>query len=202
MKFVSIILILLVFIACQSEQKKDTKAINQKILAGDFDMYEKLDICRCDSLQIDSLNTYYKHDSLYTGVCFYTYPNSNKKSEIKQIFKGQLHGNRIALSEEGDTLVKSIYNLGELVNQITSEPIVCHCDSLNKISNENDETLMLYKDLPFNGVCQRFFPVPDTNKIYLEIPYKNGFIHGDMIFYNRQGNEILAEPYENGEKVK
>lgn len=201
MKIVSIILVLLAITACQADQKFDTKAINQKILAGDFDMYEQLDICRCDSLQTDSLEIYYKNDLLYTGVCFRTFPNSDKKSEVRQIFKGQLHGNRIELSENGDTLVKSIYNLGELVNRITKEPIICPCDSLNEIINEDQETIMYYQNLPFNGICQRYFPAPDTNKIYLEIPYKNGLINGNMIFYNRQGNEILTEPYENGERL-
>lgn len=200
MKFVVFLLLLLTFVACQLDEKPNKQGIDKRILSGDFDMYEQLDICRCDSLEIDSLNIYYKNDSLYTGVCYSTYPNSERKSEVRQIFKGQLHGNRIELSTEGDTLVKSIYNLGELVNRTTKELIMCHCDSLIQVTKENDKTLMFYTDVPFTGICQRFFPTPDTNKIYLEMPYKNGLVEGEMIFYNRRGEKILSEFYENGEK--
>lgn len=201
MKILTIILVLLTFVACQSEQKPDTKAINKRILSGDFEMYEHLSVCHCDSLTIDSLDTYYKNDSLYTGVCFLTHPVSEKKSEIRQIFRGQLHGNRIDLSKQGDTLSKSIYNLGKLVSRTTSEIEICHCDSLQEIVNSDGEKLMHYQEAPFNGICNRYFPLPDTNKIYLEIPYKNGLVHGDMIIYDRRGKEILTEVYEDGEKV-
>lgn len=201
MRITIIILILLTFVACQSEKKPDTQAINNRILSGDFEMYEHLSVCHCDSLSIDSTDTYYKNDSLYSGVCFKTFPKSNKKSEVRQIFKGQLHGNRIDFSRSGDTLIKSIYNLGELVNRISSELEVCHCDSLNEVQKDNETTLMFYRDTPFNGVCQRFFPAPDTNKVYLEMPYKNGKVDGSMIIYNRQGEEVLTEFYEEGKKV-
>jgi antitoxin component YwqK of YwqJK toxin-antitoxin module len=201
MKIITILLILLTFVACQSDQKPDTEAINKRILAGDFEMYEELSTCYCDSLTIDSLVTYYKNDSLYTGVCFLTYPKSQKQSEIRQIFKGQLHGNLINLSRNGDTLSQTIYNLGEMISRTTSELVMCHCDSLTEIVQPNGEALMQYKEVPFNGVCNRFFPLPDTNKIYLEMPYKNGVVHGDMVIYNRQGEEILTEVYDEGEKV-
>lgn len=202
MKIVSIILILLAFVACQSDQKPDTQAINNRILSGDFEMYEHLSVCHCDSLTIDSLNTYHQNDSLYTGVCFLTHPNTGKKSEVRQIFKGQLHGNRIDLSLKGDTLIQSIYNLGKLVSRITSELEIVHCDSLQEVANDSGKTLKYYLDAPFNGVCRRFFPEPDTNKVYLEMPYKNGLVDGDMIIYNRQGDEVITEVYENGKKVK
>jgi antitoxin component YwqK of YwqJK toxin-antitoxin module len=202
MKIITIILILLTFVACQSNEKPNTKAINNRILSGDFEMYEHLSICNCDSLTIDSMDTYYKNDSLYTGVCFTNFPESEKKAEIRQIFKGQLHGNRIDLSKQGDTLVQSIYNLGELKSRTTSELQICHCDSLQEVVNDEGETRIHYQETPFNGICNRYFPLPDTNKIYLEMPYKKGLVHGDMIIYDRRGNEILTEVYEDGEKVK
>lgn len=201
MKIIAILLIILAFVACQSEKKTDTQAINKRILSGDFDMYEQLSICHCDSLVIDSLDTYYKNDSLYTGVCFLTYADSEKKSEIRQIFKGELHGNRIDLSLKGDTLIQSIYNLGKLISRKTSEIEVCHCDSLQEVIKADEMKLMYYLDAPFNGICHRYFSLPDTNKVYLEVPYKNGLVHGDMIIYNRKGEEVLKEVYEDGEKV-
>jgi len=202
MRITTIILVLLTFVACQSEQKPDTKAINNRILSGDFEMYEHLSVYHCDSLRIDSLNTYYKGDSLYTGVCFLNYPKSEKKSEIRQIFKGQLHGNRIELTKQGDTITQSIYNFGKLKSRRTGEVEICHCDSLQEVANTDGEKLMHYKEAPFNGICKRFFPEPDTNQVYLEMPYKNGLVHGDMIIYDRRGNEILTEVYVDGEKVK
>lgn len=201
MRIISIILLLTILVACQSDQKPDTQTINKQILSGDFEMYEHLSTCNCDSLTIDSTDTYYKNDSLYTGVCYTNFLESEKKAEIRQLFKGQLHGNRINLSKQGDTLVQSIYNLGELKSKTTSELQVCHCDSLNEIINEETGKLMYYEDAPFTGICNRYFPLPDTNKIYLEIPYKNGLVHGDMIIYDRRGKEILTEVYEEGEKV-
>lgn len=201
MKTVALLLILLTFVACQLDKKPDTKAINKRILSGDFDMYEELDICRCDSLKIDSLNTYFRDDSLYTGVCFLTYPESKKKSEVRQIFKGLLHGNHIELSKKGDTISQSIYNLGELKSKRTKEMITCHCDSLKENTNRDEDKRMYYLEIPFTGTCNRFFPLPDTNKIYLKMQYQNGLVHGDMIIYNRQGKEVLTEFYEEGQKV-
>lgn len=191
----------LTFVACDLDQKPNTQVINNRILSGDFDAYDQLESCRCDSLKIDSLNTYFKDDSLYTGVCFLTHVNSDKKSELRQLFKGKLHGNRIEFSEKGDTISQSIYSFGKLKNRITDELINCHCDSLLETVNDEQESQMYYQEIPFTGSCHRFFPIPDTNKVYLEIQYLNGVIHGDMIFYDRKGNQILTEVYEKGEKV-
>ena len=129
------------------------------------------------------------------------FAESEKKSETRQIFKGQLHGNFIEFSIKGDTISQSIYNLGELKNKWTNELITCPCDSLVEITNSDEEKQMFYRDIPFSGICNRYFPLPDTNKIYLQMQYQNGFAHGDMIIYDRRGNEILREVYEEGEKL-
>jgi antitoxin component YwqK of YwqJK toxin-antitoxin module len=202
MRIITIILVLIAATACESDQKPDTQTINKHILSGDFEMYEHLSSCNCDSLTIDSTDTYYKNDSLYTGVCYTIFPESEKKAEIRQLFKGQLHGNRINLSKQGDTLVQSIYNLGELKSRTTSEIQICHCDSLNEINTEETEKLKYYREAPFTGICNRYFPLPDTNIVYLEIPYKNGLVDGEMIIYDRRGKEILTEVYDEGEKVR
>lgn len=200
MKFVPFLIVVVAFVACNSDQKPDTKAINKKLLSGDFEMYEHLSLRHCDSLTTDSLMTYFYEDSLYTGQCYLNYPNSTAVYEIKQIFKGQLHGNRIILSPKGDTLNQNIYKFGELARRSVGKNEICHCDSLNEVVNPDGQKEMHYFEAPYNGVCQRYFPEPDTNKIYLEIPYKNGLIHGEMIFYNRQGIAVLTENYVEGDK--
>lgn len=193
-------MILMVLTACSSNENPVSKSINKRLLTGDFEVYEQLETCPCDSLRIDSLDNYYKNDSLYTGQCFLTYPNSTKHYEIRQLFKGQLHGNRIIFSPKGDTLNQNIYNFGTLVRRSVGEKEVCHCDSLSEIVKPNGEKIMHYFNAPYNGICRRFFPVPDTNTVYLEIPYKSGKIDGDMIIYNRNGEVILKESYSEGEK--
>lgn len=201
MKFLSIIILLTALIACNTEKNPDTQSINKRLLSGDFEMYDHLETCHCDSLTIDSLNTYYENDSLYTGQCFLTYPNSTEVYEIKQLFRGQLHGNRIILSPKGDTLNQNVYNFGKLIRRSVGEKEVCHCDSLKEVKNPNGDKVMHYFDAPYHGTCQRYFPAPDTNKIYLEVPYESGKIDGDMIIYNRQGDVILKESYSEGEKL-
>lgn len=201
MKLLSILMILAALTACSSDQKPDTKAINKRLLSGDFEMYNHLERCHCDSLIIDSLNIYFENDSLYTGECFLTYPNSTNFYEIRQLFKGQLHGNRIIFSPKGDTLNQNIYNFGKLIRRSVGENEICHCDSLEEAAKLNGDKIMHYFGAPYNGICQRFFPAPDTNKVYLEIPYDSGKIHGEMMIYNRQGKVILKEKYTEGEKI-
>ncbi|MEX2485934.1 MAG: hypothetical protein WED10_15285, partial [Brumimicrobium sp.] len=187
MKILYIAITLLMVTACTNNKKPSAEAINERLLQGEFEMYEHYSSISCDSLQLDSLNTYYNNDSLYTGECFINYPNSKAKHEVLQIYDGKLHGNKIVLSKKGDTVIQNIYNLGKLISRSVAENVIEPCDSLIEKEQPNGRTLMYHYEIPFTGTCQRFFPKPDTNKVYLEIPYRDGVIHGNMIIYDRKG---------------
>ena len=185
-----------------SERKPSEKVIHQRIISGEFEAYHHLPSYPCDSLQIDSLNKYRLEDSLYTGICFTKYPNINAKLEIRQIFRGELHGNRMILSPKRDTLSLNLYKHGKLIRKSVGTGEIIHCDSLEVFKNDQGKELRYYFGEPYTGRCKRFYPDGDSTQIYLEASYSKGLPHGDHIIYDRNGNQILKEQFINGEKVK
>ncbi|MDX1652111.1 MAG: hypothetical protein R3277_06440 [Brumimicrobium sp.] len=201
MKFLFPLFLILFVYSCVEETKVNDQQIEKRLLSGEFEAYSHLPSVPCDSLFQDSTGMYYRYDSLFTGECYLNYPNMDSRYEIRQIFKGKLHGNRILLSPKGDTLNRNIYNHGELVRKSVGKEEQIHCDSLVLKLMPNGKEVVEYLGNPFTGKCVRYFPAPDTNQIYLQIPYKQGKIHGTMIFYSKQGKEILTEDYREGEKL-
>lgn len=189
---------LMLLVACNESKKQD---VSERLLKGEFSAYESLPEVHCDSLTLDSLdNTYKVDDTVFTGVCFTTYHNTNSQLENRQIFQGKLHGNRILYSPKGDTLSVNLYNHGKLIRESIGESEVCHCDSLETREIDEQE-LKFYFDEPYTGRCKKYYP-EDTTAIYIEARYREGLPHGEMKVYSRDGEVIMSEKYNEGEKIE
>ena len=171
-------------------------------MKGEFDAYTHTQRIHCDSIYVDSNQVHYLNDTiLFTGVCFKNYPNIDSKLEEKQIFQGKLHGHHLLYSMRGDTISMNLYKDGKLIRKSIGKEEIVHCDSLQTGQNLAGDDIMLYFDEPYNGRCQKFYPAPDSNKVYITIPYHEGKVDGEMIIYDRTGTPILKEFYVNGEKM-
>lgn len=198
MRYFSLFLIAFILYSC-GDRPLTQQEIKNRLKSRDFSVYAQLPSCSCNDLTKED-NLFYKGDSLYTGSCYLSYPNIDAKYEIRQLYNGELYGNRIILSPKGDTLSQNEYKQGKVLREDVGTKEVCNCEDLEKIERADGSTISKYFDEPFTGVCQRFFPAPNDDKIYLEAKYKEGKLHGTTKIFDKNGNVILKERYANGKK--
>jgi hypothetical protein len=192
-------LILVLNYSCDS---KSEKAIADRLLKGEFDAYRDLARVHCDSLYEDTITgDIFLSDSLFTGVCFTYYPNSNDLLENRQIFNGKYHGHRIMFGPKGDTLMMNLYNHGVLLRESIGRNEVCLCDSL-EIREEDGKEYRYYFDERYTGKCEKYYPGDDSLKLYIEANYLRGLSHGEMLVYDKEGEVIIKEKYFEGLKVE
>ena len=88
-------------------------------------------------------------------------------------------------------------NLIEAGTMMSSAPVdTCLCDDLSEDSLGN-----YFKDeRPYNGVC--VYNYPQSNQKYMVKGIMNGKLHGKVIYYDNQGNVLVEEVYENGQKKR
>jgi antitoxin component YwqK of YwqJK toxin-antitoxin module len=196
--FISVFVFFAVGSACNNS---NDKAISERLLKGEFDAYQDLDRVHCDSLVEDTIagEIYFK-DSLFSGVCFTYYPNTENELENRQIFKGKYHGHRIMFGPKGDTLMLNLYNHGKLLRESIGNNEVCLCDSLEVIEKDGKD-YSYYFDQPYTGKCEKYYPGEDSSKLYIEENYLRGLSHGEMVVYGKDGDVILKEKYFEGVKV-
>lgn len=179
----------ILIISCESNSKKVAK-IHERLISGEFDAYENLLKVDCDSLSMDTLNQFVYQDSLFTGVCHSFYPSSSKIMEIKQIFRGKLHGNKLNLSENGDTISRYIYNNGRIINKFEPQKInACKCNELETYTSQEGKSIYFYQDQPYTGFCVDHHE-SDTSKIKQSKQFLNGFETGISYKYNLAGEKI------------
>lgn len=198
MRYLTLCLLAFTLYNC-SDHPLTQQEVENRLKSRDFSVYKELPSCSCNELSEEN-GLFYKDDSLYTGNCYLNYPNIDAKYEIRQLYKGKLYGNRIILSPKGDTISQNEYKQGSVLREDVGTKEVCNCEDLEKIKRADGSTISKYFDEPFTGVCQRFFPSPNDNKVYLEAKYQEGKLHGTTKIYDKNGNIILKERYVNGEK--
>lgn len=197
MKNLWFIVISLLLFSCTQELSKEE--IEKRIKKRDFTVFKELPSCSCNELE-EKEELYYKGDSLYTGNCYLNYPNLDQKYEIRQLYLGELYGNRIILSPKGDTLSQNEYKKGDVFRENVGEE-TCHCKELVEFERADGVVIYKYFNDPFTGSCQRFYPAPNDDKIYLEANYENGKLHGITKMFDKNGNVILEEKYVEGKKI-
>lgn len=195
--FISLISLL---VACNATDNSP-EAIRERLLKGEFDAYSHTQRVPCDSLVSDSLGVYRYNDSLFTGVCYENFPNLNVKLVERQIFRGKMHGHHLLYTPKGDTISVNLYNQGKLIRKSLGKSEVVNCEALETSQNLAGEEIKLYFGTPYDGTCHRYYPAPDTNQIYISIPYHKGRVDGELIIYDRQGNILVKEKYDNGMKI-
>jgi hypothetical protein len=192
---------ILLLVACGGVDNSP-EAVRERLLQGEFDAYVHTQRVECDSLYVDSLGFYRLSDSLFTGVCFTNFPNQQVKFEERQIFRGQMHGHHLLFTPKGDTISVNLYNQGKLLRKSIGKGEVVNCDSLQVEIHADGSEISTYFGAPYNGTCHRYYPEPDTQQVYLTIPYSNGKVHGEMFIYDKQGNVLVKEVYNEGEKIE
>lgn len=186
-------------LSCGDEMTQE--ALRERLISGEFDAYHSLPQIPCDSLAADDQGKYLLDDSLFTGICYTNYENIDAKLEIRQIFQGELHGYRMMLSPKGDTLSMNLYNHGRLIRASMGENERVNCDSLEVFTNNQGKEVRFYFGDPYTGICERYYSDLDTTAIYMRASYRNGLPEGDLIIFDREGNEILRETFVRGEKL-
>lgn len=194
----SIFLFAFLISACDGTK---SEGVQERLLKGEFEAYGELARVHCDSLYQDTITEEYAfNDSLFTGVCFTHYPNSNNDLENRQIFQGKLHGHRIMFGPNGDTLMLNLYNHGRLIRESIGRNEVCLCDSL-EVREEDGIEYRYYFNERYTGRCEKYYPGEDSTQLYIEANYLKGLSHGEMIVYDKEGEVIIREKYLEGEKI-
>lgn len=197
MKIATFLLLIATLFACQNDNLTYGEA-KSKLMLGDFEVYEGLSTCDCDSLSKDEEGKYIAADTLYTGTCLTYYQDQpEKKLEAKQIFKGKLHGAYIVYSPVGDTLEFNLYKEGNYIGKSKANAFECNCDSLKVIDLDDEIKQKSLYGFEYNGACIRYYPNSDS-VIYMRENYTNGYLNGAYIVYDRDGNVISEQKYEDG----
>ncbi len=183
---------LFLFYSCGSEQEENL------VEEGDVLITNFVDTCDCATLSIDSLGTYFEEETAYTGVCIGYYPESNSKYVEKNLLEGLLHGNVTYFDKSGEVLIEEIYENGKPKRSGKAEVLECECSELNqkKASDPRYPVKFSLDDIPFTGKCKSYYP--ETEIIYMESNYLNGYLEGYTTFYNRDSSKMYMEYYRNG----
>lgn len=160
-----------------------------------------LDTCQCQELDIDTLGNHFKEGSEYTGVCVEYYPNSSEKYIEKNLLSGKMHGKVSYYDREGNLLIEEIYEEGNKKQSGEVDVLNCDCSELAKIESNVPRvpSRFFLDDIPYTGTCEKFYD--STDVLYMESNYKDGFLNGRTIYYNRDGSTILIEKYESGQLI-
>jgi len=160
------------------------------------------DTCNCSLLNIDSLGTHLLDSSLYTGNCVSYYEGTTNKYIEKNLLKGKLHGKVIYYDKAGELLFEEIFENGKQKrNGALDQTLTCDCNELELLKTNDPiiSTIAKLDDIPFTGKCKKFYK--DSEQLYMESDYKNGFLEGRIIYYNRDGSTILIEKYFSGQLI-
>jgi len=81
----------------------------------------------------------------------------------------------------------------EMGNNKESESIeLCNCDDLS----ENDKKELTLNGQVYTGNC--FLDYPQSDQKYIEKQILNGKVHGKITYFDKQGNVLFEETYNNG----
>jgi len=197
MKALTLVFLSVIFLVSCGGNKADSNLIEQ----GNILMSESLDTCLCDSLTKDSSGIFFQGDALFTGVCIYNYPNSDKKYMVKGILGGKLHGKVVYYDQQGKILMEEVYDNGTKKRTGDGAPLVCDCSELEKKKLSGELISRWFLDeIPYSGKCLKKYP--ESDQTYLESAYKNGLREGYTIYFDQQGNTLYMEKYEKGDLIK
>ncbi|GAA0876634.1 hypothetical protein GCM10009118_30440 [Wandonia haliotis] len=181
----------------------DSESIEAAILSGDYSIYEMLEKCDCNALekqQAGTTETYMKAGTPFTGTCYRNYPSTELVMEEKQLFKGKLYGYNFIYDMEGNLMTKTLYKDGILLNPTADNAITCSCSELTDYRDTlNGQDFKLYQNEFFTGVCYNYYP---DSTLSLSAEYRAGVKHGKVTFYNKLGEVIVSELYEEGTRTE
>lgn len=157
------------------------------------------DTCNCTEVITDSLGIHLKDGKPFTGTCESYYDDNGKRYLEQNMLEGKLHGKVSYYDREGNLILGEYYENGRQIRSGQTEiGLSCDCSEL---LSQTVQSMQVYKldGIPFTGKCTKKYP--ESSQVYMESNYKNGLLNGYTIYYDREGETILMEKYENGEQV-
>ncbi len=200
MKYLGLIFLCVAIASCGGKKDNDKEWDDGKTIDTDSDSgekeisHEKLDTCQCDLLAFDEAGIAQFKDTTFNGKCHsYNKANGNKYEE-RLYLQGAIQW------------IKYYNNFGDLITQYDYEngerkELSTNCDC-NKIEYKKvDEKFMAYYDGKlFDGYCRSFYP--KGSQIYQEGKFVNGVKEGMHSVYDKSGNILTYEYFENGVLTK
>jgi len=99
-----------------------------------------------------------------------------------------------ACSDEGSKNDSEVAHDGTVMQ--SSELDTCECNALDVDSLG----VMYLKENLYTGICIQNYP--ETDSKYIEKSILDGKLHGKIIYYDKMGEVLIEELYENGEKKR
>lgn len=199
MKLIAYLSFALLLFACQETSEEEPKKEKQEL--GDFKTSEDILKCDCTELEKDSTKQIKKFEQTpFTGVCLTYYPDDTTLvMEEIQYLEGKIHGYYRIYSKDNVTLTEDQYVEG--VKQKMVKNFTCDCDELviEELGTNNIKTYLL-NGMKFTGICEKF--TKDGKIKILDMQFKDGFRHGNSLYYDQYGDPITADVYEEGKFVK
>ncbi len=197
-KIFSISIISILLIACSEDSSSSD---NEFESSGSMMQSDNLDTCECNVLDVDTNGTMFLNETAYTGLCAENYPNTESKYIEKSILDGKLHGKTVYYDKSGNVLIEELYENGEKKRSGELEDLICDCHELvrKEATIPNMPTTYSLDDIPFTGTCTDLYP--GSSQTYMEVTYKNGLLEGRSSYYDRDGEIMYTEKYENGKLI-
>lgn len=157
------------------------------------------DTCDCNELDIDSSGLHQKDEKPFTGTCISYYENTDSKYLEKNLLNGKLHGEVDYYDKSGNIILTEFYENGVAKRNVGSDVSnICDCSEL-EIKVVQGYSVYQLDNVPYTGKCEKKYP--DSDQLSMESNYKNGLLEGYTLYYDKSGNTILMEKYEQGELV-
>lgn len=193
-----LILLVPVLFGCNNE---NTSA--EHVDDGNLMSVNKMDTCSCDELQADEHGMELLNGNPFTGICYSNYPQTDIKYIEKSLLEGKLHGKVTYFTKTGEVLIEEIYESGKQKRSGSSDALECSCSEL-EVHSTPGVSIVKYTldDIPYTGKCYGYYSDADTGQIYLESYYRDGFLDGNTIYYDRDGSTLYFEEYKSGELIR
>jgi len=177
--------------SCQTTQKKT------EVELGANKGIEDVQVCHCDSLNMNDRSELMFKGEVFTGVCELYYPNSTNKYVSKQILNGKINGSIFYYDKEGNILVEEEYVNGKKIGE-KDQILLVNCKDLS-VKEVSNQKIYYYNEKPFTGTCQDFYP--NSNQAYLVSDYKDGKLNGYTTYFNKDGSVLIMNKYKDNELV-
>lgn len=200
-KLYFLIIILLPLFAILNSCGYSHEEIQSRIVSGDYDIYSELTFCDCGDLSTNDTGILItQKQEAYTGTCSRNYPETELVMEERQILNGKLYGYVSIYDMEGNLMTKTLYKDGILLSARGENAITCSCKELTDYTDTLTSTkFKLYKNQFFTGTCENFY---EDSTLALKAEYREGLNHGILTVYDKTGNAIVTEKYNEGELIE
>lgn len=177
------------------------ETIEQEIRSGNYEIYKELPRCECGELTENGDGLLMLNEStLFTGTCIRYYPKTDIIMEERQILNGKYYGYFFIYDLDSRLMTKTLYKDGFLLSAKGENAKQCACADLKDYTDSTTGvTYKIFNDEYFTGTCSNYY---EDSIIALTAEFRAGLNHGELRIYDKDGNLIISEKYDDGELVK